>query len=376
MAAKRTSTAGSPKRSVKRARVDPLTKLIPTVVDAVTESEALPADLRTLFKATLPIVFSSNKADRHAFEAEVVAQAEQALKAVTAEASDKQKAALSKQQGVTSLQEHERRTNSKKAAEAALEAAKAKVEASKEARHTGQKSVDGAQSALKAAQKESAAMDKEIKHHEDDKAKLVSLEETEFVLLRDGSSHGAAGKKAVQKISALGKTFGLDHTLLQAFPEACKKPDANRSEFEKMIFDRIKAGIERNIGEAGQKLAEAEPVKAQKESAVASAKDALEKAEAALKAAEDELAANQTAQKEGAKDVSKADKDLHRIWSDMREACDAQDEMANELKRLQEDVSDAFQKLREREPEPEPVEEPEPVVEEAAAAEPAVAAEA
>jgi len=334
-----------------------LTKLIPIVVDAVAESDALPGDIRTLLKVSLPIVLSSDKADRHSYEAEVVAHAEKALATVKVDGQQKHKAALAKQNQVIAPAEHKNRMDKKNAAVAALEAAKAKVEASKQGKHNGQNAVHDAQSALKAAEKEFTSLEKEMQIHADEKAQLTSLLENEFVMLRDGSSAGAAGKKAVQKMVKSGKDYGADYTLLQTFPITCKKLPDQRSEFEQMMFTSLKASLDRSIASLSQKLAEAEPIKVQKGAAVASAKGTLERAEAALLAVSEELSTNQTAQKEAAKEVAKADAFLHQIWADMKAACDAQDALAEELKRLQDEVFASFEKLKERAPEPEPVEE-------------------
>merc|ERR1719456_2049595 len=77
---KRASSAKAMK-AMKRSRGS---NDVPTVVNALTHCSALPQNLRDLLKSTLPIVLDANKADRDAFENDVVAQAEQGLKSVEA----------------------------------------------------------------------------------------------------------------------------------------------------------------------------------------------------------------------------------------------------------------------------------------------------
>lgn len=347
-----------------------MVKHIPTVVDAIAESEALPEDLRTLLKLTLPVVLSANKADRGPWEGEVVDQAQKALGLVQASLEEKHKEALAKQNTVISPKEHADRTSKKKEAEAGLDAAKAAEAKAKEAKSAGEKAVHDSKHGLKAAEKELAAAEKDIQTHADQKATLTDLLSNEFALLRDGTSAGAGGKKAVNKLLAIGKEYSLDSTCLQTFPMTCKKPAANRSEFESMMFTTLQGGIDKNIGLLNQKLAEAEPVKAQKVTALANAKDALEKAEAGLVASIEALNLSHTAHKDAVKEVSKADSFLYKIWDDMREVCDAQDELGGELKNHTGNIMSLFGQLKAKEPEPEPVE---PMEEEAAPEVPAVA---
>jgi len=358
--------ASSPKRTSKRSRT---AKLIPAVVDILSESDALPSDLRTLLQLTLPTVLDVNKADRSGYEGEVVDQAQQALAAVQATLEQAHAAALKKQNEVIAPAEHSRRAFAKQAAEACLEAAKAKLEACRDAKNAGHKNVHDAQVALKASEKEAAAVDKDMQTLVDKKAALSDMLATEFTLLREGSSAGAAGKKAVQRLEKLGKEHGLDCALLHSFPISCKKPAAARTDFQNLMFTSLQTAFNRQIDDLTQKLAEAEPAKAQKLSAVAGAKDALAQAEAELTGATENLATAQAAQKESTKEVGKANESMYSIWTDMKTVCDAQDELTNDLKNFTENVLPAFQQLKEKEPEPEPVEALEPMVEETPAAE-------
>jgi len=187
----------------------------------------------------------------------------------------------------------------------------------------------------------------------------------------------------VQKLVGLGKEYGLDGTLLGVLPVAAKKQADARTEFEAMSFTNLHSLITRVVNELSQHVREAEPIKAAKVQAVAaadaakaqavanaeaaktaavtSAKDTLEAAKAATTAAEEQLTAAQEARSEASKELTKADAHLRHIWEDMRHACDAQDEAAADVTNLKEQVLSAFEQLKEKQPEPEPVEEPEPM---------------
>jgi hypothetical protein len=370
-------SAASPKRTPKRAssttprraaKKSKITNLIPTVVEPLVGAEVIPADLRTLLKLSLPIVLKADKADRGSYEAEVVTQAEECLKKVLAELEKKHKETLAAQNVVIAPAEHNSRIAKKQATESALEAATKTTEGCKEAKKAAEKAVHDAEVAEKAAEKELAAQEKEIKVYADKKAVLADSLATQFTLLKEGTSAGAAGKKAVEKLLKFGKECDLDSTLLATFPITCKKPAATRSDFEQVMFTTLETGISGKINELTQKIAGCEAPKAQKTGAVAAAKAALEQAEAALTAAGEALSAAQGAQKEAAKEVSKATTYLQSIWIDMKKVCDAQDEVAGEVKNFKENILTAFEALKNKEPEPEPVDEPEPV-EEAPAAE-------
>jgi len=338
----------------KPRKVDP----VPLVVNALEQSDVLPADLRTVFTAALPIILNANKADRHAYENEVVAQAEEALAAVQADLEQKHAVALQNQNVLIAPAEHAKRSSDKEAAETACKAISEKLEANKETQFGARRAVHDAQSALKAAQKDAAASEKEMQALADKKTNLSELLEKEFKLVQETTTATPEGKEAVKKLSKVGKEFKFDETLLQTLPLTCKKELANRTEFEVIMFATLKTNIDRQIDGFTQKLAEMEPSKAEKLTAVASAQNVVEKAEAALAAASEVLSASAAGTKEATKEVAKANDHFYKIWGDMKEVCDLQDGLAREVKNFKESVITAFQQLKEREPEPE---EPEPV---------------
>jgi hypothetical protein len=349
------------------AKKSRISNLIPMVVEPLVGAEVVPADVRTLLKLSLPIVLEVDKADRGAYEAEVVTQAEECLAKVLAELEKKHKETLAKQNTVISPAEHDSRIAKKQATESALEAAIRTTEGCKESKKAAEKVVQDAQVAEKAAEKELAAIEKEIKGYVDKKAMLADTLATQFMLLKEGTSAGAVGKKAVEMLLKFGKECDLDSTLLATFPMTCKKPAASRSDFEQVMFTTLEAGISGKMIELTQKVTGCEALLAQKTGAVAAAKAVLEQAEAALTAAGEALGAAQGAQKEATKEVFKATTYLQSIWIDMKKVCDAQDEVAGEVKNFKENILTAFEALKKNEPEPEPVEEPEPVKEALAA---------
>jgi len=366
----------------------------------------VPGDLRTLLKQTLPIVLKANKQDRHGYEALVVEQAQAALKLVQGARQQAQQEALGKQNAMISPAEDAKRKSAKQQAEGKVAAAKATVEnckaalkaaeeaeeaakgnlstTNKETSDALRKATREADAAISAAQNEEKTASKELAHFEKKKAALDGALANEFVNLRDGTiASPAAGRSATKTLEALGKEYKLDQTLMGVFPEAAKKPADKRSEFEAMSFTnlhslmtRVSAELSQSIGAAApnaaaktQAVANAEAAKAQavangeaaKTAAVEAAKATLESAKAATKGAEQAEEAAKEARSEASKDLTKAEAHLRHIWEDMRHACDAQDEAVQDLKNLTDEVLVAFETLKEKQPEPEPVEEPEPM---------------
>lgn len=356
---------GRPRKSPKTVNQTPM------VVEVLSKAEALPSDLRTVFEVALPIIFGdkhnegSNKDDRHAYEAEIVDQAEKSLADAQAAVEKAHAEALAKQNEVIAPAEHARRTAALKAANEGLEAVKAKLEDKKEAHAAAKKAVHDAEKNLKAAEKDSQKTEKEMQALADKKGSLSEILENEFVQLRDGTSLTPEGKQAVKKLTSIGKEYSLDETLISTLPMTCKKDPTTRTEFETMMFTSLKNAIDREIATISDKLGLLEPSKAEKLAAVASAKEEVERLESVQTAAHDEFSAANAASKDAGKEVSKADDYLYKIWKDMKTACDAQDELAAELKNFKDNVVTAFQQLKEKQPAEEEVEEEEAAEEEA-----------
>jgi chromosome segregation ATPase len=358
MATKR--VAASPKRASKKSRT---TKLIPVVVDALDVPDVLPADLRSVLATTLPVILDTNKEDRHAYQSEVVQETEKSLSAVLAALEVSHAEALKKQDEMIAPAEHKKRTSVKKEADDALAAAQAKLEASKTSLHTCRESVKDAQKSLAASEKEVTAAEKDFK-------KISASKDQLSELLGELETHTTKGLK---KLEAFGKEMKLDGTLLQALPFACKKAPSDRSDFDKLVCTDVKSKIDGEIVSVDKSVAEAEATKAGKAAQVEACKEKVTAAQTAVTAAEEANTAAQGAVKEAEKEVKKADDSLNNIWADMKEVCDAQDGVKADIKTFKEEVLMAFETLKNKEPEPEPVVEPEPVAE---AAEPVAEVEA
>merc|ERR1712178_59598 len=158
------------------------------------------------------------------------------------------------------------------------------------------KAVHEGDAAIKAAQKEAATVTKELQQLQKEKSTVESALAAEFVMLRDGSSRSAEGKKAVQKLRTLGNQYGLDKTLLGVLPTASEKKPEARTEFEALSFTNLHDLMTRVVNDLAQKVSQAEPgvaakaqavaaAEAAKTAAVTSAKDAHEAAKGATKAA-------------------------------------------------------------------------------------------
>jgi len=218
--------------------------------------------------------------------------------------------------------------------------------------------------------------EKQLQRYVDKKAHVSNVLANDFVMLRDGASGGAAGRKAVNTLLAVGKEYGLDSTLLQTLPITCKKPAANYSEFETMMFANLQGLMERVIAGLTQNIAEAESVKAAKCAVAVAATETLANAKASLTTASVAWDNQQKATAAASKALHQADAHRRKLWEEMRHLCDAADGTAKELAALQEHIWAAFQKLKEKEPDPEPVEEPKPVEEIAPEAAPEASAPA
>lgn len=353
--------AASSKSAMKRSRTD---NRVSSVVNALADADAVPQNLRNLLKGALPIVLEAPKVERHAYETEVVEQAQQALAAVQKDLEQKHTEATAKQNEVISPNERQARTAAKNTAAETLQGLQQKVEANKSSKKDCEKNLVEAEKALAAAKKDQAAATKDLSKIVAKKESLSNVLEKEYASLLGGTSGSAEGKKAVKKLVDLGKQFDVDSTLLATFPITCKKKVADRTEFETNMFSSLKASIDNSIAALAQQQAEAEPVVQGKDAATNGAQEGLAAAKAALKAAEDELKATENAKKQATKDLSQADHHLRKLWEDMRKVCEAQDSCKAAVDKFQSETVATFNELKEREPEPEEPEEPEPVAEE------------
>mmetsp|Transcript_102631 Transcript_102631/g.162040 ORF Transcript_102631/g.162040 Transcript_102631/m.162040 type:complete len:372 (-) Transcript_102631:161-1276(-) len=339
---------------------------VAAVVNTLTATEALPADLRSLLKSTLPLVLDTNKADRHAFEAEIVDKAGESLSIAQKACEAEHKAALAKQTEVVSPAERTKRDAAKKDAEAKMNAAHDTVSACDNAKKTADSAVEDAESGLKSAQKDEKDAGKVKAKTLSTKDSLTAAINVHFAALMEGTFAKPALKKAaVAAVVKMGKDHaGVGNTLSQAFALACNTDAAARSQFETTTFTTVKTKLDAALETISKQLVDETAVEEQKMAATAAAKETLDKAKETLSDAETKLAAAKEAQKEAKKAFSQAVAFRHKVWADMRSACDAQDELAEALKQFKEVIFPAFEELKEKTPPPPPPAEPEEPAEE------------
>lgn len=312
-----------------------------------------------------------NKADRTSFEADVVSEAEKALAAIQANLEASHQKAAAKQEELTAPAERLRRLAAKQEAASRLAEAKAALGASQEAKGARQKAVQDAKKDLKAASAAAAAAEAERRGLADKKECLSKALTSDFELLKAGTVPALA-KKALRTLLPLGKQYDFDPTLMQSFAMAGKKAGPEtRTAFEESMFGSFRDAMDRQIDALTNSLAMAEPGLAQKTEAVEKAKVGVTAAEEALAAAEAALAGAQAAQKERAKGLQEATACASSIWAEARKACEATDTEERALTDLKDKLLTKFQELKEKAPEPEPVEQAEPEAAEQAAPEPA-----
>merc|ERR1719240_983147 len=130
---------------------------------------------------------NTNKADRPAYEVEIVGEAEKALQALHNSLEEGHAAAMAKQNEITAESEHARRTELKREAEEGEKKAREVFAEKKEQQAAAKKAVQSMHKEVKEAEKE-------LKHAE--------LLNNEYSALKEGTSQEAAGKKAVKKLES------------------------------------------------------------------------------------------------------------------------------------------------------------------------------
>jgi hypothetical protein len=335
-----------------------------TVLDAITTSEALPSDLRSVLGVVLPGVLNTNKADRHPFEAEVVEQAGEALSVVQKAYEAAHIQALEKQKTIVSPDERTKREAAEKDAQDKLKQAEGQVAACDTSKKDADKIVADAESVVKASQKDESASEKQLQKTTKIKSGLDSALADAFVPLKEGSAFPTKSKKdsAVQLLLSLANEHQVGFTLYQAFALACKTEATSRSEFETTTLDMVKQKFDAALTDVSKQVEEETAVVEQKKAATTAAKEKLLAAQTMQKEASEKLAASRDALKEAKQNVSQAVSFRQNVWEEMKIACDAQDALAKQIKKFKEVVLPAFEELKEKAPvvEEPPAEEPAP----------------
>jgi hypothetical protein len=320
---------------------------VTSVVGALTGSEALPEDLKALLGKVLPVVLDTYKADRHEFETEIVDKAAESLGVVEKALAAEHEAALAKQLEVVSPAERAKRDGAKDDAGAKQQAATDLVETCSTTKKAADKSVEDAEAAVKVALKAEKDADKIASKTGAVKSSLTTALNSDFVALVEGTfAKPSAKKAAVSSIVKLGKEHGVGNTLGEAFVLACGSSE--RSPFEATTFDTVKAKLAAALETVSKQVEEEVAVVESKKAETAAAKDALAKAEEAQKDADEKLAAAKEALKEAKKIFSSAVAFRKKVWTDMKGACETQDELASFLRHFKEVILPVFEELKEK----------------------------
>lgn len=355
MAMKRPAAAGRVGRPKKVKQHD----CVGDVVKAITESEALDAGCRSLLAVALPLALDTPKADRHAYEVEVITSAESCLSAIEADLQARHKAALETQNSMISPAEMQKRQVAKTDAEAKVKEAKTACEGKVYTKQQCAATVHDAQGAVKVAEKEAAKAETELRSINVKKKALDDAALADMQSLRDGGSSTASGAAALKSLTSLGKNYKFDSTLLQSFPLACKKNPADRTDFDNTMFSAFQSSLNEQRDKLAKSIVEQEEEQAKKTAAVEDAKKTLAEAEEKLTAAGEEAKSAQASVKAAQVAEKDAVASLSSIWLEMKEACDAADQLAKDITAFKEVILESFGKCKEKVAEPEEEEEPE-----------------
>jgi hypothetical protein len=342
--------AGRPKKVKQVDHVGP-------VVRAISEAEVLDAGCRNLLAVVLPMALETPKADRHPYEVEVVTSAESCLSTIEVDIAAKHKAALEKQNTMISLAEMQKRQAAKAEAEAKVKEAKTACEGKVGIKQQCAGTVHEAQSAVKLAEKEAAKAETELRSTSGKKKVLDDAALADMQCLRDEGSSSAAGGAALKALLSLGKNYKFDTTLLQSFPLACKKSPGDRTDFDNTMFSAFQSALNEQRDKLSQTAVELEQEQTRKLAAVESAKKVLTEAEEKLASASDEAKSAQAAVKSAQTVEKEATASLSSIWPEMKEACDAADQLAKDITAFKEEILGSFGTCKEKVAEPEVEEE-------------------
>jgi len=354
MAMKRPAGAkAGPAKKVKQA------DHVGLVVEAITASEALDAGCRSLLAVVLPLALETPKADRHPYEVEVVTSAESCLSTIEGDLQTRLKAALEKQNIMISPAEMQKRQAVKTDAEAKVKEAKTSCEGKASIKQQCAATVHDAQSAVKVAEKEAAKAETELRGIGGKKKVLDDAALADMQSLRDGGSGAAAGSAALKSLTTLGKNYKFDSTLLQSFPLACKKNPADRTDFDNTMFSAFQSALNDQRDKLSKTIVELEEDQTQKVVVVEGVKKTLAEAEEKLSAAGEEAKNAQVAVKGAQAAEKEAIASLSAIWPEMKQACDAADQLAKDITAFKEVVLGNFGICKEKVAEPTEEEEPE-----------------
>jgi hypothetical protein len=202
---------------------------------------------------------------------------------------------------------------------------------------------------------------------------METLKNAHTVALATVKEQSSKGKNqaCLSTLLKVAKTYSFDRGMADALPKACSTAAADRTDFDRMVIEKLEAAFTKAEGDLQVQLDAQAPGRAERATAVEAAKHALEEAKAAEKTAKAAVEAAEEAVGEAKKAMGAAKKSVSNFLPDMKRLMDGYDELKASLTAF--DATRAtFAELKELMP---PPPEPEPVVEVEAAEEP-VAVEA
>lgn len=322
-----------------------------SVAKAVGKAEGIPEDAAACLERMVGQALGVFKSDRHPFQetivghiGEVLAGTEKALEAKSADATAAA-AGVDSEKG-----KRDQAVVDAKASEASLSAAKTSAGTAVEA---AEKEISDAEAAIVdaiAKEKENEASAKKMAKER------VVLEENRMLL----TGPSPVKKKSVKKLVALGKTIGLEASLLGSVELSLGKTLEGRGDFDKIIVSNAEAKFAEQSEGLGTKIMAALAAKEPCAKAVVDAKAALAAAKEKLKAAEAALEAAEAALVAGKAAVKAAEKSAKRVYPDIKALLDAMDDAKAALQTFRAGPLATYSELKTAEapppPEPEAVE--------------------
>jgi OOP family OmpA-OmpF porin len=296
-------------------------KLCDEVSEEVMGAESLPKDVRKMLCADLKASLGVPRADRHAFQAKVIAWIGDALSSVKA-------AAASELQGVEAELSDQEAEKARR--EAKLEEAKqtlASKEEKEKADEAGVKAATGevktAKAALKEAEKEQKDGDKELGKAQAEKTKLDEHVTNHFTKLMTEGSSAEDGKKHLSALEKLATEYEFDKSMVASLGSGLLKAPDTRGDFDKMVLSAFEAQLQKHVADAASTLAAGQPAKEARDSKVEAAKATLQAATEAEEAKKKELEGSAQEVKDADAALKEAAKSVKQYASDMKAKVDA-----------------------------------------------------
>jgi hypothetical protein len=328
------------------------------VSDAVLGAEGMPADVLKMLGENVADSLGVAKEDRHPYQEKVISMLGEVLAGVGAAVQATIAAAEAKV--AESGGEKSSRTATEETAAAVMKEKSEESDRASTALAESAAALKAAETAEKAAEKELKASEKALEGVAKSLAKLQgALTEAYLPMKEAGSSAHPSGMATLEKV---GEEFGLNNSLLTSLASALAKLPEARGSFDGVCLQQVEDELTKLIGDATEKVAAAEGVKAASAEKVAAAKAATEAATATNKAAADAEGACKIAVKEATADLKAASKAVKMFAPEMKQVESALASTKADLSSLQSGALAAYAELMERSkfppPQPPAAEEP------------------